>query len=42
VRKNIDESPNHFRTIDYEYKKLELSEKINSAQEKKADIELEK
>ena len=42
VRKNIEESPSYFRTIDYESKRLDLSEKIVSAQEKKADIELEK
>jgi len=42
VRKNIEESPSYFRNIDYENKRLDLSEKIVSAQEKKADIELEK
>jgi hypothetical protein len=42
VRKNIEESPNHFRTIDYDNKKLELSEKIMNALEKKADIDLER
>jgi len=42
VRKNIEESPNYFRTLDYETKKQDLSEKIISAQEKKAEIDLEK
>ena len=38
MRKNIEESPSYFRNIDYENKRLDLSEKIVSAQEKKADI----
>jgi predicted nucleic acid-binding Zn-ribbon protein len=42
IRKNIEESPSHFKTIDYEGKRLELQERIQIAKERKSDMEAEK
>jgi hypothetical protein len=42
VRKNIEESPTHFKTIDFDGKRFELQERIKMAKERKSDMEAEK
>jgi hypothetical protein len=42
IRKNIEESPTHFKTIDYDGKRFELQERIRVAKERKSDMEAEK
>ena len=42
IRKNIIESPNHFRNQDFDTKKSELCDKIKIAQERKSDMEINK
>jgi hypothetical protein len=42
VRKNIEESPTHFKTIDFDGKRFELQERIKMAKERKPDMEAEK
>lgn len=42
IRRNIEESPSHFKTIDYDGKRLELQERIRMAKDRKSDMEAEK
>lgn len=42
IRKNIEESPTHFKSIDFEGKRFELQERIRIAKERKSDMEAEK
>jgi hypothetical protein len=42
IRKNIEESPTHFKTLDYDGKRYELQERIKMAKDRKSDMEAEK
>jgi hypothetical protein len=42
IRKNIEESPTHFKTLDYDGKRYELQERIKMAKDRKSDMEEEK
>ena len=42
IRKNIEESPTHFKTLDYDGKRYELQERIKIAKDRKTDMEAEK
>lgn len=42
IRRNIRESPQHFKMLDTETKRYELAEKIKLVKDKKEDIEVQK
>lgn len=42
VRRNIEESPTHFKTLDLDSRAYEREERIRLAKERKSDMEAEK